>query len=138
MRAPTPRRWAFSIATVVFVFALSACNESNDPNATADIASTEVRRADEPTCAGLGGFDKVLCAEPDVRQLDADLSKMLNRLVARSRHERQADIRARQADWLADRDACINLARPKRRACIDAVYLDRMQDIQQQIRAASE
>lgn len=124
-----------TIATAVAVSGLSGCKDVHDANATANVSPNETARSGEKNCAELSGFERALCSDPELRELDADLNKMVNRLVARSRHEHQADIRARQADWLADREACSDLARPKRRACIGAVYLDRMQAVQRQIRA---
>ncbi len=87
----------------------------------------------QQACVETDGFENVLCTDPDVRKMDDDLARMVSRLVAHSTHDQQADVRAAQKSWEAKRDACMGLSPQKRRQCIDATYLARMNELQADI-----
>ncbi len=98
-----------------------------------DDAAATAQAPPEPApaapCAGLDGFAALRCADPEIRQLDDDLARLVNRLAARSPHAARADVRAAQAAWERDRNSCLAIALPKRRACLDAKYAERLADV---------
>ncbi|MEM7277650.1 MAG: hypothetical protein AAF385_05940 [Pseudomonadota bacterium] len=102
---------------------ISACQETED---TAEQTAT----AAELECQGSDGFDAMLCSDPELKSMQADLDKMVSRVVSRSDHNGQADVRAAQKRWQAERDACLGLSVAKQRQCLDASYLGRMNDLQ--------
>ena len=87
------------------------------------------------SCDEYDGFERQMCADPEVAALDAELATMVNRLVAHSSHDRQADLRAEQRAWEQDRDSCLKLAVSKRRMCIDAKYASRMNAVRDALAA---
>lgn len=105
---------------------LSACQESDDgPGAAATALELE--------CQSSEGFEAMLCSDPEIKSMQSDLDKMVSRVVSRSDHNAQADVRAAQKRWQAERDACLDLSVAKQRQCLDARYLARMTDLQDQL-----
>ena len=114
----------FISAILASVVAISGCRD--------EIAQPEEAGAESVSagsCAGLEGFEYTLCSDPEVREMDDELAVMVNRLVANSAHDRQSDLRAEQKRWEQSRDGCLELSVAKRRACIDARYSKRMNEV---------
>ncbi len=112
------------LVVMLFVaLAIGACQEADD-------APEQSATAAELKCQGNEGFDAMLCSDPELKSMQADLDKMVSRVVSRSDHNGQADVRAAQKRWQAERDACLGLSVAKQRQCLDASYLGRMTDLQ--------
>ncbi|MEO0998431.1 MAG: hypothetical protein AAFX58_13020 [Pseudomonadota bacterium] len=111
---------------VLALLVLSGCRDEAPGTAAAE---RHAEPAPADPCAGLEGFAALRCADPEVRQLDDDLARLVNRLAARSPHAARADVRAAQASWERDRNTCLGIALPKRRACLDAKYAERLADV---------
>ena len=137
-----------TVVSIMFAgFILAACQSTDDEGASATSAAAEAPtekreqaaeqaalRLPSDKCAGLEGFEKMTCVDPELKRMDDELAGLVARLIAHSDHNVQADVRARQATWQREvRNPCMQLGPPKRQQCFAAAYTTRMNEVRDEL-----
>lgn len=105
------------------VLALAACSPAPD-NAGTQTGNIPAR------CAGITDpVHRAVCADEDLRAMDADLTRLYQRALARADHTAKASLRNEHADWQRGLRDCLELPEAERRDCLDERYNARLVDL---------
>ncbi|HKL62797.1 MAG TPA: hypothetical protein VJ883_05475 [Woeseiaceae bacterium] len=81
-------------------------------------------------CAGLvDPVERLVCADVDLRAMDADLDRLYQRVVARADHTAKASLRNTHAAWERGLAGCLELPQGERRDCLDERYNARLVEL---------
>jgi len=81
-------------------------------------------------CAGIADpVERAVCTDVDLRAMDADLSRLYQRALARADHTAQAALRNEHAAWERGLRDCLELSEAERRDCLDECYNARLVDL---------
>ena len=81
-------------------------------------------------CAGLADpVQRLVCADVDLRAMDADLDRLYQRVLARADHTAKASLRNEHAAWERGLADCLDLPQDRRRDCLDELYNARLVDL---------
>ncbi len=120
-------RGIFAAAWLALWATLAACSRPGDGDPEASV------RADP--CAGLHDpVELAVCRHPDLKAMDADASRLYQRVLARVSHNEKPALRAAHADWRRRLEACAGRDEDALLACIDAQYNERIVDLQRRLR----
>ncbi|MEO0578215.1 MAG: hypothetical protein AAFZ58_05975, partial [Pseudomonadota bacterium] len=102
-----------TLFAILALCALIGCQKADapapveTPPADAAVASDKRDAADakkpielpSDRCAKLDGFEKLTCADSELKRMDDELASLVARLIAHSDHNGKADVRAAQSKW---------------------------------------
>jgi len=109
------------------LLALAACSPAPDGGRAAD-GGSQTGMPDR--CAGVSDpVERAVCADVDLRAMDADLARLYQRALARADHTAKAALRNEHAAWQRGLRDCLELPEPERRDCLDEHYNARLVDL---------
>jgi uncharacterized protein len=101
---------------------LAACSPGPAPEGGGEGAAGMPER-----CAGLADpVQRHVCADVDLRAMDADLDRLYQRVLARADHTAKAALRNDHAAWERGLRGCLELPEAERRDCLDERYNARL------------
>ncbi|MEM1264227.1 MAG: lysozyme inhibitor LprI family protein [Pseudomonadota bacterium] len=125
-------RTVFLVSAVVAYAIACSPEPTEQPPAPSEPTTTETPTPGRMTlpsdrCSSLAGFERMRCADPDLKRMDDELASLVARQIAHADHDGKADVRAAQATWQREvRNPCMELGQPKRTQCFSAAYTARM------------
>ena len=112
-----------AIATLLLAASLQACGDAQPPQSDAAVAAPG-------PCAGVRGtVARTVCEDEDLRAMDADASRLYQRVLARAEHTAQTALRADHARWQRELESCAGAPEARRRDCIDEHYNRRIVEL---------
>jgi uncharacterized protein len=113
----------------LFLVLLAACSPGPAPEGGDGAAGGTPDR-----CAGLADpVQRFVCADVDLRAMDADLDRLYQRVLARADHTAKASLRNAHAAWERGLRGCLELAEAERRDCLDERYNARLVELGRQL-----
>ena len=112
------------VPTVLLLLAFVAACSPAPGGERADAGTGEAAAAAIPDrCAGLADpVQRLVCADVDLRAMDADLNRLYQRALARANHTAKAALRNEHAAWQRGLADCLDLPEARRRGCLDERY----------------
>ncbi|WP_405240248.1 lysozyme inhibitor LprI family protein [Lentisalinibacter orientalis] len=116
-----------TLTIAAILLALAACSPGPEGGGTTGGAQT----GNVPDrCAGITDpVERAVCADVDLRAMDADLTRLYQRALARADHTAKASLRNEHAAWERGLRDCLELPEAERRDCLDERYNARLADL---------
>ena len=109
------------------LLALAACSPA--PESGGAVGGEEAGGAPD-RCAGIADpVERAVCADVDLRAMDADLARLYQRALARADHTAKAALRNEHAAWQRGLRDCLERPEAERRDCLDERYNARLVDL---------
>jgi len=120
-----------TLILVSLLLALAACSPAPDSGGAAD---GEEAGAVPDRCAGVADpVERAVCADVDLRAMNADLIRLYQRALARADHTAKASLRNEHAAWERGLRDCLEVPEAERRDCLDDRYNARLVDLARQL-----
>jgi uncharacterized protein YecT (DUF1311 family) len=109
-----------------------------DPGSAEWWAACERLRARKGTpsfdCAKAAGqVEKLICSDPGLAALDVELARLYGAVSAQTTGRKLKALRAYQRGWIKGRNDCWKAVAVGVRACVEASYRDRIQELRSQL-----
>ncbi len=115
------------LTSLLLLLLLAACSPGSQGDGADDGAKVG---AIADRCAGLADpLERFICADADLHAMDADLTRLYQRALARADHTAKASLRNDHAAWERGLRNCLELPEAERRDCLDERYNARLVDL---------
>lgn len=113
---------------MVAAAALAGCSGGRE----APAPSADAGRASR--CAGIAEpLARFVCEDADLRAIDADASRLYQRVLAYADHTAKGEFRAAHDDWRRDLAGCLDVPEARRWDCLDERYNARIVALSRQL-----